>query len=331
MNATLLIQAIVRQTTVLIATLATASGQRAQLASVANVVFADLVRELREQGLGNKVIADMFGLALRTYHRKLARLSASQSAPGRSLWEAVLAHIQQHGPMLRSAVMERFARDDDATLRAVVLDLVEAGLVRREGSGDATRLEAVDPGSERPETPAQSDTLEAMVLVALHRHGPLDFHGLGALVPAGATELAAVLERLHTGGLIERTTQAGKTAYACERYLIQFGDAAGWEAAVFDHYQALVTALVTKLRSGERKADLSDAIGGSTFAFDLWRGHPMQAEVLGYLKRVREQGMALRKALEEHNAKAPMPDDATALRVTAYVGQSVIEGEEDDA
>jgi hypothetical protein len=26
-----------------------------------------------------------------------------------------------------------------------------------------------------------------------------------------------------------------------------------------------------------------------------------------------------------------MPDDATALRVTAYVGQSVIEGEEDDA
>ena len=77
---------------------------------------------------------------------------------------------------------------------------------------------------------------------------------------------------------------------------------------MFDHYQALVTALVTKLRSGERKADLSDAIGGSTFAFDLWRGHPMQAEVLGYLKRMREQGMALRRALEEHNARSPMPD-----------------------
>src|SRR6185436_19221680 len=89
MNATLLIQAIVRQTTVLIATLATASGQRAQLASVANVVFADLVRELRDQGLGNKVIADMFGLVLRTYQRKVARLSASRSVEGRSLWEAV--------------------------------------------------------------------------------------------------------------------------------------------------------------------------------------------------------------------------------------------------
>jgi hypothetical protein len=91
MNAALLIHAIVRQTTVLIAALATASGQRAQLASVANLVFADLVRELREQGLGNKIIADMFGMALRTYHRKLARLSASRTVHGRSLWEAVLA------------------------------------------------------------------------------------------------------------------------------------------------------------------------------------------------------------------------------------------------
>lgn len=74
MNTTLLINAIVRQTMVLVASLATASGQRAQLASVANLAFADLVRELREQELGNKVIADMFGLALRTYHRKVARL-----------------------------------------------------------------------------------------------------------------------------------------------------------------------------------------------------------------------------------------------------------------
>lgn len=43
MNAALLIHAIVRQTTVLIAALATASGQRAQLASVANLVFAEQI------------------------------------------------------------------------------------------------------------------------------------------------------------------------------------------------------------------------------------------------------------------------------------------------
>ena len=40
MNTTLLIDAIVRQTTVLIASLATASGQRAPLAHLANVLRA---------------------------------------------------------------------------------------------------------------------------------------------------------------------------------------------------------------------------------------------------------------------------------------------------
>ena len=50
MNVTLLIDAIVRQTTILIAELATASGTRAPLAHTANQVFLDLVHELKEQG-----------------------------------------------------------------------------------------------------------------------------------------------------------------------------------------------------------------------------------------------------------------------------------------
>ncbi len=74
MNVNLLIDAVVRQTTVLVAQLATAAGTRATMAYTANQVFIDLVRELKEQGLGNKVIADMFGLALRTYHAKVQRL-----------------------------------------------------------------------------------------------------------------------------------------------------------------------------------------------------------------------------------------------------------------
>ena len=144
MHAALLIDAIVRQTTVLIATLATASGQRAQLAHVANLVFADLVRELREQGLGNKIIADMFGLALRTYHRKLARLSASRTEQGQSLWEAVLRFVQLQGPVSRAAVLQRFVRDDEAVVRSVLNDLVDSELLRPDGHDDSARLEAED-------------------------------------------------------------------------------------------------------------------------------------------------------------------------------------------
>ena len=83
MDGRLLIDAIVRQTTVLIAQLATASGVRTPLAHIANQVFLDLVNELRAQGLGNKVIADMFGLALRTYHRRVNQLAESNTFRGR--------------------------------------------------------------------------------------------------------------------------------------------------------------------------------------------------------------------------------------------------------
>ncbi|HVJ15584.1 MAG TPA: hypothetical protein VM686_09085, partial [Polyangiaceae bacterium] len=149
MNVNLLIEALVRQTTVLVAQLATAAGARALLANTANQVFMDLVRELKEQGLGNKVIADMFGLSLRTYHNRIARLSESTTDRGRSLWEALLSHLQQNGPLSRRALVQRFAADDEASIRGVLKDLVDSGMVFRAGRGDLTNYQAarVNEGS----------------------------------------------------------------------------------------------------------------------------------------------------------------------------------------
>jgi predicted transcriptional regulator len=330
MNTTLLIHAIVRQTTVLVATLATASGQRAQLASVANLVFTDLVRELREQGLGNKVIADMFGMALRTYRRRVARLSGSRTVQGHSLWEAVLAHVQEHGPVQRSELLQRFVHDDEATVRAVVYDLAESGVVEIEGTDDSARIAAAPAAAAIDENANKPGKLEAMLLVALHRSGPLRVSELTELVPATAAELTVALEHLVDGGMV--TTQNGEeTSYACQTFLIPFGDELGWEAAVFDHYQAMVVALTSKLRAGKRRAEIADAVGGSTFVFDLWQGHPMESEILGYLRATRKRGMTLRRSLEAFNAAAKPAEGATALRVTSYVGQSVIETETEQA
>src|SRR6187399_3337619 len=112
MDVGMLIDAIVRQTTVLIAQLATAGGNRAQLAHTANKVFVDLVAALREQGLGSKVISDMFGMALRTYHQRVQRLGESRTERGRTLWEAVFDYVSEHGPITRTDVLVRFSRDD---------------------------------------------------------------------------------------------------------------------------------------------------------------------------------------------------------------------------
>jgi hypothetical protein len=84
MHPKLLIDAITRQTTVLIAQLSTSAGLRAPLAHVADQVFVELARELEAQGLGKKVVADMFGMALRGYQKKVQRLSLGVGSRDRS-------------------------------------------------------------------------------------------------------------------------------------------------------------------------------------------------------------------------------------------------------
>ena len=81
MNVKLLIDGIMQQTTVLIGQLSTAAGVRAPLARVAEQVFLDLARTLEAQGVGRRVAADMFGLALRSYQKKVRRLTEGVSAP----------------------------------------------------------------------------------------------------------------------------------------------------------------------------------------------------------------------------------------------------------
>ncbi len=326
MGSTFLIDAIVRQTTVLIAALATAAGHRAPLAGVANQVFADLVKELKQQGLGNKVIADMFGLALRTYHNKVARTSESRSERGRSLWEAVLGYVQEHGTLSRTQVLERFARDDEAVVRGVLKDLVRSGLLFQSGASDHMGYRAAG-ASEIVSAPDQDTALANLLLVAIHRHGPVDRDGLLELVPMDEPTLARALAPLVQSGRIELSGSGAQAHYTCEGYVIAFHDPAGWEAAVYDHYQAMVTALCAKLERGLSHAEPDEAIGGSTYSFDLWEGHPLAREARGLLPALRRQAQSLRARVEAYNARHPAPADAATLRVVAYVGQTVI-GEE---
>ena len=66
----------------LIAQLATAGGARTPLARIANQVFVELAEELEGQGLSRKVTADMFGISLRSYQRKVQRLRESRTEQG---------------------------------------------------------------------------------------------------------------------------------------------------------------------------------------------------------------------------------------------------------
>jgi predicted transcriptional regulator len=173
MNPHLLIDAIVRQTTVLIAQLATTAGVRAPLAHVAADVFGSLVAELKQQGLGSKVIADMFGLALRTYHNRIRRYAESATDRGISLWEAVLVFVRGRELVTRAEVLRRFHADDESTVRAVLKDLVDSGLLFRSGRAERTTFRAAKAEDVATSAYASDGAMVPFIWVLLHQRGAM--------------------------------------------------------------------------------------------------------------------------------------------------------------
>jgi hypothetical protein len=325
----LLIDGIVRQTTVLIAQLATSSGNRTPLADTANQVFLSLVQELKRQGLGNKVIADMFGMALRTYHDKVQRLSESQTFRGRSLWEAVLQFVQEKEAITHPEVMQRFRNDDERSVRGILTDLVDSGLLSRSGKGDqATFRIAALPQSN--DADISMEATAQLLWVAIHRFGPLTKAELVGHIKVDPKLLDRALQLLASDNKISVEGEGVGAHYGAQQCVIPFGDSIGWEAAVFDHYQAMVTAICTKLNSGVRRAELGESVGGSTYTFEVWPGHPHEAEVKQHLQGLRELSVELRTKVEAYNAQYGAPQSVVPNKFISYVGQTVVEQREED-
>lgn len=329
MNVNLLIDAIVRQTTVLIAQLATTAGARAPLAHIANQVFVDLVRELKNQGVGAKVVADMFGVALRTYQTRMQRLSESVTFRGRSLWEAVLEYVRERGTVLQSEVLGRFPRDDETILRGVLVDLVDSGLVFRTGRGPHTAFRIADPPPYSMGTePADIDARANLALIALHRAGTATISEIAAAVHLDVDLASEALELLVNEGRATRLESGTQVRYRAGECIIPLGAPNGWEAAVFDHFQAVVTAICAKLRLGPT-VEAQDQIGGSTFGFTVWEGHPQTEEILGQLARIRRELSALRERNGAYNAEHD-PPEGDFMGIITYVGQSVTRSRTED-
>ena len=328
-NVNLLIDAIVRQTTVLIAQIATTAGARAPLAHTANQVFMDLVRELREQGLGNKVIADMFGISLRTYHNTVRRLSEGNTVRGKSLWEAVLGYVRERGTVPREEVLKRFSRDDERLVRSVLKDLVDSELLFQTGRAHQTSYRFARPEEHVDWSGTERDPLVALLWVSIYRNGPVSAERLQeSLALEDGAQLQPALERLVQDGRIERCEIGEEPHYTSTICSIPVGASEGWEAAVFDHYQALVTAVTTKLRLVGRRSSVGEVVGGSTYSCDVWEGHPLHAEAIGFLAECRRRGADLVRRVDAYN-QTHRPDPQTSVRVYAYVGQSLIPQEDE--
>lgn len=318
MNTQLLIDAIMRQTTVLIAQLATTGGVRAPLSHVANQIFLDLARELNDQGVSRKVSADMFGMALRAYMRKLQRLSESSTDRGRSLWQAVLDFVASKPVTTRAEVLGHFHRDDPLTVRGILHDLTESGLVFSSGTGDATVFRAVGEEEARYARAHNSEGYDDLLAVLIYREGPFERRELQAKSGMTQLDFDACIDRLVRGGQVECTEDG---LLRGSQFHIPLSNANGWEGAVLDHYHALVRTICKRLQQSE--PDAAQTCGGATYSFEVWPGHPLADAVVGTLARLRGELSELRERVEQHNAGGGIP--AEYWRVVCYAGQHVLE------
>ena len=170
------------------------------------------------------------------------------------------------------------------------------------------------------------DGVASLVWLIVHRQGPATATEIQAMVPIDSARLARILVRLVGEGRVRANERASEPRYAVADCVVAVGDAAGWEAAVFDHYQAVVTALCAKLRRGTLRSGADETVGGSTYGFTVWPGHPHHAEVLGTLSRLRSELSRLRHKVHDYNTNNPGPEESR-IGVIAYVGQTLVESE----
>jgi DNA-binding HxlR family transcriptional regulator len=317
MDVRLLTDTIVRQTTVLLAQIATAAGVRAPLAHLANQVFGDLAKELEAQGVRRTVVAEMFGLALRSYEIKMRRLEETTEVQ-RSAWRAVYSKLEQHSQtrlQLTKSLPNVAARD----LSAILNDLVDSGLVYRSGAGTrAVYGVTSDVDWSRREAEDELQTLTNLIWLTLATRGNQGRSALEAKFRSDSATFEAAIDELVASKRIEVHTGGSGIVYAAQSFHIPVGAEQGWEAAVCDHFGAVATAIAAKLHSPQTRTD--DLIGGSTLRFTVYPGHPLEAEVKGLLSHVRSHAEALWQRVHQHNQTVSPSENAE--KFTFYYGQN---------
>jgi hypothetical protein len=268
----------------------------------------------------------MFGLGLRTYQRKIQRFVESSTDRGRSLWVAVLEFVERAANVTRAEVLVKFASDDESQVRGVLRDLCESGLIEASGSGSrlSYRLRSEDE-LLRLRQAQSNDGLDELLWALIYREGPLTLLELRK-THVDVAELEPALGRLLAAGRVERAGADGP--YTARSLVLPLGSTVGWEAAVFDHFKAVVNTVTRRIGMDRKRPELADRVGGSTYTIDVWPGHPHAEQAYETLKKLRSQLTELRDQVERYNADHPVPERYT--QVLMYVGQCSIEQGEHD-
>ncbi len=322
MNKSMLIDAIVRQTMVLIARLATSGGQRIPLDHLANQVFVELTRELRSQNVRAKVISDMFGLSLRAYYTKAKRLTETHNERSRTVWQSVVSFLTTQRTTTRAELLKQFTFDDQSIVVSILSDLVDSGFLSRSGSGPRTTYRMVEDSFSDDDHGEGLDSVAAFLWLLVFRLGPITEAELLPHFPSvDASTMANILDRLEIEGKIARHHGDGDRTFTSLQCVLPLEQREAADAAMFDHFQAMVNVIAQ--RSEQPTRSHSHLIGGSTFHFEVDEAHPLYNEVLSMLQNIRTTTTNLRSRVDQYNRERSDRPNST-FQVILYAGQNVI-------
>ncbi|MFT4704549.1 MAG: hypothetical protein ACI81R_002254, partial [Bradymonadia bacterium] len=326
----LLINSLLQRCAALIASIATYEGARAPLGHVEERMFLALATELENRGLSRKVIADMFGVTLRSYQRKTQRVQQRATDAHGTVWAAVLDFLHGAGPVSRTEVFQRFRYDDEETLRSVLRDLVESGLVFNSGVGSNAVYRCADTDDLAAVGRAGPDELRTVVWATVFRRGPIDRSALVELSGGDTATLDMAIDSLASDGLVrELRDTAGRKRWVADSFRVPLGSQEGWQAAVYDFVDGTVCTIASKLDRTHALPERQDAAGGSTWTLDVWPGHPFEEDAYQMLARLRSEVGTLYEAIEAHNHEAERPDRVHG--VTVVCGQTITARERGEA
>jgi len=235
----------------------------------------------------------------------------------------VLEYICTQKITTRASIQERFGSDDAAQFRGLLRDLCESGLVFSSGQGLGTVYRAASADELQALRQVRSDDgLDELIWAMVYREGPISVERLAGLNHRETSELEAPLARLVAAQRIESSGEGDGAVYRTKSLFVPVGACAGWEAAVFDHFQAMVKTICCRLREDRANTKAGESVGGSTYTIDIWPGHPLEEEVDSTLARLRSTLVDLRGRTDAFNAAHGIPEQHN--QVVLYVGQCSI-------
>ena len=331
MNFSRLVERIVPLVAELMATLAAKDPVRMYFANIADKTLLDIVETLRKEGISNEAIASSLGKTISGFYRMVSRLreevESEEKVDGpRTLMEQVFSwvcdeadrRVEDEGAastaeirILYTDIEQKFKGVRRESLKSVLFFLVQYDMVGVSGRSDRASYWVV------PRRTSEAGYHDAVV--TLYREGPMSLSDLSVAVGLPERRCQDFLDTLSDEGLLdeEENPETGEPNFRARSYHIPVGAPEGFEAALWDHLQAVLRAISKKVRLAKYGAKAAESVGGSTFSYDLPADHPLTDEISEFLTETRAR-------LEDWMERArPLLDSGQPLekKVTIYIGQ----------